>query len=153
MSDRDADATWVDLQSIHGLYKRAGHMSRDFWKFGRKRRRGRVPNGYSIVSVEGMIGITKLIEKLAPLVLASAPVVGAIRKLVADSRDGNLEARIANLEKAMELQSALNEKIDVELKIVHTLLEKVQRFFRSLIITVIVALILAVAALAIALMK
>lgn len=100
-----------------------------------------------------MIGITKLIEKLAPLVLASAPVVSAIRKLVADSRDGSLEARIANLEKAMELQSALNEKIDVELKIVHTLLEKVQRFFRSLIITVIVALILAVAALTIALMK
>ena len=100
-----------------------------------------------------MIGITKLIEKLAPLVLASAPVVSTIRKLVADSRDGNLEARIVNLEKAMELQSALNEKIDVELKIVHALLEKVQRSLRILIITVILALILAVAALAIALVK
>jgi hypothetical protein len=100
-----------------------------------------------------MIGITRLVEKLAPLVLASAPVVSAIRKLVADSRDGSVEARIANLEKAMELQSALNEKIDVELKIVHALLEKVQRSLRILIITVIVALILAVAALAIALVK
>jgi uncharacterized coiled-coil protein SlyX len=100
-----------------------------------------------------MIGITRLVEKLAPLVLASAPVVSAIRKLVADSRDGSVEARIANLEEAMELQSALNEKIDVELKIVHALLEKVQRSLRILIITVIVALILAVAALAIALVK
>jgi uncharacterized coiled-coil protein SlyX len=100
-----------------------------------------------------MIGITRLVEKLAPLVLASAPVVSAIRKLVADSRDGSVEARITNLEEAMELQSALNEKIDVELKIVHALLEKLQRSLRILIITVIVALILAVAALAIALVK
>jgi uncharacterized coiled-coil protein SlyX len=100
-----------------------------------------------------MIGITRLVEKLAPLVLASAPVVSAIRKLVADSRDGSVEARIANLEEAMELQSAMNEKIDVVLKIVHELLEKLQRSLRILIITVIVALILAVAALAIALVK
>jgi hypothetical protein len=100
-----------------------------------------------------MIGITKLIEKLAPLVLASAPVVSAIRKLVGDSRDDNVEARTANLEKAMELQSALNEKIDVELKIVQALLEKVQRSLRVLIIAVMVALVLAVAALAIALLK
>jgi hypothetical protein len=100
-----------------------------------------------------MIGITKLIEKLAPLVLASAPVVSAIRKLVGDSRGDNVEARTANLEKAMELQSALNEKIDVELKIVQALLEKVQRSLRVLIIAVIVALVLAVAALAIALLK
>ena len=106
---------------------------------------------YSLV--QGMIGITKLIEQLAPLVVASAPVVSAIRKLVADSRDGNLEARIANLEKAMELQSALNEKIDVELKIVHALLKKVQRSLRILIIIVMVALILAIVASAIALMK
>jgi hypothetical protein len=100
-----------------------------------------------------MIGITKLIEKLAPLVLASAPVVSTIRKLVGDSRDDNVEARTANLEKAMELQSALNEKIDVELKIVQALLEKVQRSLRVLIIAVIVALVLAVAALAIGLLK
>jgi hypothetical protein len=100
-----------------------------------------------------MIGITKLIEKLAPLVLASAPVVSAIRKLVGDSRDDNVEARMANLEKAMELQSALNEKIDVELKIVQALLEKVQRSLKVLTIAVIVALILSVSAFAIALLK
>jgi hypothetical protein len=100
-----------------------------------------------------MIGITKLIEKLAPLVLASAPVVSAIRKLVGDSRDDNVEARMANLEKAMELQSALNEKIDVELKIVQALLEKVQRSLKVLTIAVIVALILSISAFAIALLK
>jgi hypothetical protein len=100
-----------------------------------------------------MIGITKLIEKLAPLVLASAPVVSAIRKLVGDSRDDNFEARAANLEKAMELQSALNEKIDVELKIVQALLEKVQRSLRLLTIAIIVTLILSISAFAIALLK
>jgi hypothetical protein len=100
-----------------------------------------------------MIGITKLIEKLAPLVLASAPVVSAIRKLVGDSRNDNGEARTANLEKAMELQSALNEKIDVQLKIVQALLEKVQRSLRVLIIAVGLAVLLAVSALFIALLK
>jgi hypothetical protein len=100
-----------------------------------------------------MIAIGKLIEKLTPLIIGSAPVISAIRKLVSESRMDSDEARMVNLEKAMELQSALNEKIDVQLKIVQALLANVQRTLRVLIIAVVGAVIFAISALVVSLLR
>jgi hypothetical protein len=99
------------------------------------------------------ITIKTLIEKLGPLVLGSAPVVSAIRKVVVDSRIGSDEARISNLEKTMELQAALDEKVEVQLKIVQTLLENVQRSLKLLTIATIVIAIVAVVAILLAVSK
>jgi hypothetical protein len=100
-----------------------------------------------------MAAIRRLIERLTPLVLGTAPVISAIRNLVGDSHHDSGEVRMASLEKAMELQSALNEKSDVQLKIVQALLENVQRSLKMLILALIGTAIVAVAALAIALTK
>ena len=77
-------------------------------------------------------------------------MISAIRKIVADSRLGSDEARISNLEKTMGLQAALNEKVDVQLKIVQTLLENVQRSLRLLAIA---TAIIAALALVLAILK
>jgi hypothetical protein len=97
--------------------------------------------------------IQKLIERLGPLILGSAPVINAIRKVVSDSRTGSDEARIDNLEKAMGLQAALNDKVDVQLKIVETLLQNVQRSLKMLTIAAIGTAIMAGLALAMAIIR
>jgi hypothetical protein len=94
-----------------------------------------------------------LIQRLSPLILSSAPVIGAIRKLVDDSATGGYEARVANLEKAMELQSALNESIDAQLRIVQALLKRVQRSLKILVVTVIGTAVIAVIALALVILN
>ena len=92
--------------------------------------------------------IARLVERLGPLVLSTAPVIGAIRKVLDDSaKEEGYEARVANLEKAMELQSALNDSIDAQLKIVQSLLERVQRSLQILVIAVIGTAIIAATAL------
>jgi predicted PurR-regulated permease PerM len=92
-------------------------------------------------------------ERLGPLILGGAPLIGAIRKLINDSTNDGGETRVANLEKAMELQSALNDSIDVQLKIIQGLLEKVQRALKMLVIVAIGTAIIAGVALAIVLLK
>jgi hypothetical protein len=94
-----------------------------------------------------------LVEKFGPLILGSAPVVSAIRKVVADSRFGADQSRISHLEKTMELQAALNEKVEVQLKIVQALLENVQRSLKLLTVAAIATAIIAVVAIFLALFK
>ena len=96
--------------------------------------------------------IKQLIEKLGPLILGSAPVVSAIRKVVSNAHIGSDEVRVENLENAMRLQAALNDKVDVQLKVVETLLQKIQRSLKVLTIASIGAAIVAGLALAIAIM-
>ena len=85
--------------------------------------------------------------------MGSAPVINAIRKVVSDARTGSDEARIDNLEKAMGLQAALNDKVDVQLKIVETLLQNVQRSLKMLTIAAIGTAIIAGLALAMAIIR
>jgi tetrahydromethanopterin S-methyltransferase subunit G len=94
-----------------------------------------------------MTTLARLIQRLGPLILSGAPVVVAMRKLLDDSAKAGYEARVANLEKAMELQSALNESIDAQLKIVQVLLKRVQRSLKILVVSVIGTAIIAVTAL------
>jgi hypothetical protein len=100
-----------------------------------------------------VVAIKRLMEKLGPLILGSAPVVSAIRKLVSDSQTHSDEARLGNLEKTMGLQAALNEKVDVQLKIVETLLADVRRSLTTLTLAVIGAAVIAILALVIAVLK
>ena len=97
--------------------------------------------------------IARLVERLGPLVLSTAPVIGAIRKVLEDSAKEGYEAQVANLEKAMELQSALNDSIDAQLKIIQALLERVQRSLQILLIAVIGTAIIAVTALALVILN
>ncbi len=62
---------------------------------------------------------------------------------------GSDEARIANLEKTMGLQAALNEKVEVQLKIVETLLENIQKSLKTLIIAAIGTAVIAILAIVI----
>jgi hypothetical protein len=95
-----------------------------------------------------MTTLAGLIQRLGPLILSGAPVLVAMRKLLDDSAKAGYEARVANLEKAMELQSALNESIDARLKIVQVLLTRVQRSLKILVVAVIGTAMIAVTALA-----
>jgi hypothetical protein len=97
--------------------------------------------------------IARLVERLGPLVLTTAPVIGAIRKVLDDSAKEGHKAQVANLEKAMELQSALNDSIDAQLKIVQALLERVQRSLQILVVAVIGTAILAATALALVILN
>jgi len=136
-------------------------VSREFVGLGEpvKEKRGEVlsveiKTWYMISALKApMAAIRRLIEKFTPFVLGSAPVISAIRNLVSDSHHDSGETRMASLEKAMELQAALNEKNDVQLKIIQALLENVQRSLKMLILAVIGTAIVAVAALAIVLAK
>ncbi|MGH7773811.1 MAG: hypothetical protein ACREQA_16420 [Candidatus Binatia bacterium] len=100
-----------------------------------------------------IVTITKLLKQLGPLIVATGSVTKAIRDLVSPFRQGGGETRIANLEKAIELQASLNEKVDGQLKIIQPVLENVQRSLKTLSIAVIGIAIIAALAIAIALLK
>ena len=99
------------------------------------------------------IAIKNLVEKLGPVLLGSAPVVSAIRKVMAESSSRTDEARLSNLEQTMGLQAALNEKIEVQLKIVQTLLENLGRSLKLLAVGLVGAFIIAISALIVAILK
>ena len=69
----------------------------------------------------------ELIQKLGPLVLESAAAVSYLRKRITESRPNGAEARLDAIENAMEVQSTLNNTIDVQMNIIHALLEKAQK--------------------------
>jgi hypothetical protein len=92
--------------------------------------------------------LASLLQRLGPLILSGAPAMVAIRKLLDDSANAGYETRLANLEKAMELQSALNESIDEQLKIVQALLKRLQKALKILVVAVIGTAMITVAALA-----
>jgi hypothetical protein len=94
-----------------------------------------------------------MLQRLGALILSGAPAMVAIRKLLDDSANAGYETRLANLEKAMELQSALNESVDTQLKIVQTLLKRVQKALKILVVTVIGTVIIAVVALVLIVLK
>jgi len=94
-----------------------------------------------------------LIQKLGPLVLESAAAVSNLRKRITESRPNGAEARLAAIENAMEVQSTLNNTIDVQMNIIHALLEKAQKRLQIVIVALIATGTIAALALAAALMK
>jgi hypothetical protein len=95
----------------------------------------------------------ELIQKLGPLVLESAAAVSYLRKRIGESRPNGAEARLDAIENAMEVQSTLNNTIDVQMNIIHALLEKAQKRLQIVIVALIATGTIAALALAAALMK
>ena len=95
----------------------------------------------------------ELIQKLGPLVLESAAAVSYLRKRITESRPNGAEARLDAIENAMEVQSTLNNIIDVQMNIIHALLEKAQKRLQIVIVALIATGTIAALALAAALMK
>ena len=92
-----------------------------------------------------------LIQKLGPILVGSATVVANLRKLLAESRPNGADARIDAIENALQVQSTLNESLDVQVRLIHELLKKTQKRLQIVVVALIAtgtvaALVLAVAA-------
>ncbi len=94
-----------------------------------------------------------LIQKLGPIVLGSATVVANLRKLLAETRPNGGDARIEAIENALQIQSTLNESLDVQVRLIQELLKKTQRRLQIVTVALIAAGTLAALALAVAVMK
>ena len=94
-----------------------------------------------------------LIQKLGPIVLGSATVVANLRKLLAESRPNGLDARIDAIEDALQIQSTLNESVDVQVRLIHELLKKTQKRLQIVIVTLIAMGTVAALALAVEVIK
>ena len=90
----------------------------------------------------------ELVGRLGSLVAGSALAVGAFRKRLAEPHHDATEARLDALERAMEIQATLNESEDVQIKLIHTLLDKAQK--RLQIVTIVLVVTATVAAIAFA---
>jgi hypothetical protein len=102
-----------------------------------------------------ILQIAKLLGQLTVL----APVVteGAerIRKLVETIRkgDGNAIKELDALKQAIELQSAVNHKVDDQLRLIESVLKNMQRALRVLALACVALGVLSVTALAVAVLK
>jgi len=94
-----------------------------------------------------------LIQKLGPIVVGSATVVANLRKLLAESRPNGADARIDAIEDALQIQSTLNESVDVQVRLIHELLKKTQKRLQIVIVALIAMGTVAVLALAVAVIK
>jgi hypothetical protein len=92
----------------------------------------------------------QLIQKLRPLLSSGA---GTLYKHFLDTPSNHSDVRINALEKSLELQAALNETVEVQIKIVQTSLENVQKTLHSIIFGLIAVAIVAGAALAAAVLR
>jgi len=108
----------------------------------------------------GMIGLSgpdsvmrQLIDKLRALIVGSAAVANSLRKRLTEARPDAAESRLEALERAMEIQVTLNETVDAQIKLVHSLLERLQKRLQIVIVALIATGTLAALALAAALMK
>lgn len=102
--------------------------------------------------------ILQIAKLLAELTLM-APVVGEgvdkIRKLVETVRKGDASTakQLEALKQAIELQSAVNKKMDDQLRIIESVLEKIQKSLKLLAFTSAVIGGLAITALVLAVLK
>jgi len=94
-----------------------------------------------------------LIQKLGPILVGSATVVANLRKLLAESRPNGADARIDAIENALQVQSTLNESLDVQVRLIHELLKKTQKRLQIVVVGLIATGTVAALALAVAAMK
>ena len=95
----------------------------------------------------------QLIEKLRALIAGSAAAASNLHARMTEVRPGATESRLDAVERAIEIQVMLNENVDAQVKLVHSLLEKVQKRLQILIIALIGIGTVAALALAAALLR
>jgi hypothetical protein len=99
--------------------------------------------------------IAKLIGQLALVAPTVTDGVDKMRKLVEVVRngDGSITKQVDSLKQAVALQSAVNDKIDDQLRIMESLLASMQKSLKILSLTSAGAGIVAIAALSISILK
>jgi len=95
----------------------------------------------------------QLIEKLRALIVGSAGATSNLRERLSEARPSATESRLDALERAMEIQVTLNETGDAQIRLIHSLLEKVQRRLQIVIVALIAIATVAALALAAVLLK
>ena len=99
------------------------------------------------------MAMRELVSRLGSLLLSSASAAGALRKRLAEPAHQSSDARLDAIERAMEIQVTLNESVDVQIKLIHTLLDKAQKRLQIVTIVLIVTATVAALAFALALMR
>lgn len=102
-----------------------------------------------------LLQIAKLLGQLTVIGPVVTDGVDKIRKLVETIRngDGNTAKQIDALRQAVELQSAMNKKVDDQLRIVESVLANVQKTLKILTLTSAAIGLMAVMALVVAIFK
>ena len=102
-----------------------------------------------------ILQIAKLLAQLTVFAPVVTDGVDKIRKLVETIRkgDGNATKQLDALRQALELQSAVNKKVDEQLRIIESVLENVQKSLKVLAFMSAGAVIVAVIAFLIAILK
>lgn len=102
-----------------------------------------------------LLQIAKLLGQLTVIGPVVTDGVDKIRKLVETIRngDGNTAKQIDALRQAVELQSAMNKKVDDQLRIVESVLANVQKTLKILTLTSAAIGLMAVMALVVAILK
>jgi uncharacterized coiled-coil protein SlyX len=100
-------------------------------------------------------GIALLVKQLALRLPVVVRTVAEVTSLVATMRSSRHDGdpRLIRLEKAMELQASLNDKLTSQLEVTQAVLERLQRSLRLLWLMVIATGVLAVVAIVLVLMK
>ena len=94
-----------------------------------------------------------LLKKLGLLIPSGAAALISLRNRLAEPKSGGPEAQVGALEKAMEIQTVLNENVDVQIKLVHALMERIQKKLQIVIIALIATATVAALAFAAALLR
>jgi predicted PurR-regulated permease PerM len=102
-----------------------------------------------------ILQIARLLGQLTTVGPVVTEGVDRIRKLVETIRkgDGNTTKQLEALQQMIELQSAVNRKVDDQLQIIESVLENVQKSLKILAVTSAAIGIVAVAALVLAILK
>ena len=99
-----------------------------------------------------IVQIARLLGQLTIIGPVVAEGVDQFRKLVEVVRkgDSNTARELEALEQAIEVQSAVNKKIEDQLQIIESVLKNVQKSLKVLVFTTVGALVVAIAALVLA---
>jgi hypothetical protein len=102
-----------------------------------------------------IVQIARLLGQLTTIGPVVTDGVDKIRKLVESIRkgDGNIPGQLETLKQAIELQSAVNRKVEDQLQIVESVLKNVQRSLKIIAICSTAIAIVAVAALMVAILN
>ena len=99
-----------------------------------------------------IVQIARLLGQLTVIGPVVTEGVDKFRKLVEAVRkaDSNTASELEALEQAVEVQSAVNKKIEDQLQIIESVLKNVQKSLKVLVFTTVGALVVAIAALVLA---
>lgn len=97
--------------------------------------------------------IIKLVKQLDVLFGVSGPLIEGIKRSIAKNDKRKDSERLNDLEKAMSMQSNLNEQYENQMKVVQSTLEKVEKSLKILVYVSTGAAVLAFVAIIIAILK